>query len=341
MKQSSAPPVGLPIFSLADNSPTTRAAPPPAPEAASPPSGFGPGAGGGVDVLSSAAPSSPRLVGPSASPARESAVSPNSRASRGSKNSRASKTSRESKASSGKEVFFSSSSAAASKPPAPHVVYGAGALARLPSELARLGLSSPLIVSSPSRISLARRIQSTLLPALDSRILDSAVVSVPARVVDRALDRIQGRDAVISVGGASAVGLAAAIAQRKDIPHVCVPTTYSGSEMMPLLCDASPARHNTDGGSTVALSGAGKKQQRRGGKRKNSSGGSSSCTTTLRDPRVAPTVIIYDEELTGSTSARFSAPTGSAARARGDVFASAASKGDETAEWSYIHLPGV
>ncbi|KAM4056001.1 iron-containing alcohol dehydrogenase [Hirsutella rhossiliensis] len=168
----------------------------------------------------------------------------------------------------------------------------------------RLHLSSPLIVSSPSRIALARRIQA-LVPSLDSRILDSAVVNVPARVVDDALDRISGRDVVISVGGASAVGLAKAIGGRKGIPHICIPTTYSGSEMMPLLLD------------TV------------------------SNMSTVRDPKILPTVIIYDEELTMSPLKRFSAPSDSAAMARSTELRACPSKGDETAQWSYIHLPGV
>lgn len=294
-----------------------------------------------------------------------------SRGSRGSKNS--SKGS-----SSGKPGGRSSSKSAST----PRVILGRGALARLPSELARLGICAPLIVSSPSRVALARRIQTTLLPALDSRILDSAVVSVPARVVDRALDRgVQGRDAVVSVGGASAVGLAAAIALRRGLPHVCVPTTYSGSEMMPLLCDASPARHNildahagspfspliaTSSVAAVAMAAAAasggdddhpfhphhllqaqQQQQTKGSRRRSSGGGGSGggATTSIRDPRVVPTLVIYDEELTGSgTPERFSAPSGIAARARVDAFADAhrsSGDDDETAEWSYLHLPGV
>lgn len=209
----------------------------------------------------------------------------------------------------------------------PRVVYGVGAVARLPTELGRLHLSSPLIVSSPSRIALARRIQA-LVPNLDSRILDSAVVNVPARVVDDALDRITGRDVVISIGGASAVGLAKAIGGRKGIPHICIPTTYSGSEMMPLLLDASPARHSNCSGSRRHGHGSSRKR-------------SAANTSTVRDPRISPTVIIYDEELTVSPSKRFSAPSDSAAMARSNEFRSCPSKGDETAQWSYIHLPGV
>ncbi|PHH71289.1 hypothetical protein CDD83_5228 [Cordyceps sp. RAO-2017] len=192
---------------------------------------------------------------------------------------------------------------------------------------------APLIVSSPSRIALARRIQA-LIPNLDSRILDSAVVNVPARVVDDALDRISGRDVVISVGGASAVGLAKAIGCRKGIPHICIPTTYSGSEMMPLLLDASPARHSSS--SSSSNSGHSRRHPHASSRRKPTGN-----TSTVRDPKVLPSVIIYDEELTMSAPRRFSAPSDTAAMARSSEFRACPSKSDDTAQWSYIHLPGV
>ncbi|KAF5126182.1 Maleylacetate reductase 1 [Metarhizium anisopliae] len=226
-----------------------------------------------------------------------------------------------------------------SEPRSPRVVYGRGTIERLPTELGRLCASSPLIVSSPSRVALARRIQS-LIPNLNSRILDSAVVNVPARVVDDAVSRIDDRDVVISVGGASAVGLAKAIGCRKGIPHVFIPTTYSGSEMMPLLLDAYPARHSNRGDIGTSSNGGSKSI---GSRRREREQGSSSRhsngarTTSFRDPRVLPSVIIYDEDLATSLPKRISAPTDEAAMARSTELR----KEDETAQWSYIHLPGV
>jgi alcohol dehydrogenase class IV len=208
----------------------------------------------------------------------------------------------------------------------PRVVFGAGAVAHLPTELGRLSLSSPLIVSSPSRIGLARHIQE-LIPNFDSRILDSALVSVPARVVDDAVARITGRDCVVSVGGATALGLAKSIAACKGIPHICIPTTYSGSEVGPVL---SEARRRA--------------RRRRHRHTDKSTSGTPSVSTasvskgTDHDAKMLPNVIIYDEDLTASAPRRFSAPT--------CVEAMASSRcrrapGDEDAQWSYIHLPGV
>jgi alcohol dehydrogenase class IV len=140
-----------------------------------------------------------------------------------------------------------------------------------------------------------------LIQNLESRILDSAVVNVPTRVVDDAVARITGHDVVISVGAGSAIGLAKAVGIRKGIPHVCIPTTYSGSEMSPLLAaDGRKMGHN---GS-----------------------------------KVMPTVIIYDEDLTGMSTApkKISAPSAASSAA-----ANRDSSHDDDASWSYIHLPGV
>ncbi|CCT65479.1 related to maleylacetate reductase [Fusarium fujikuroi] len=106
----------------------------------------------------------------------------------------------------------------------PRLVVGPDAVHRLPSELARLHLSSPLIVSSPSRSNIARKIQA-IIPNLDSRVLCSSNTTVPAQA--------SGRDCVISVGGGSAVTLARAVGIRKGIPHICIPTTYSANELHP------------------------------------------------------------------------------------------------------------
>lgn len=201
----------------------------------------------------------------------------------------------------------------------PRVVYGAGAISRLPAELGRLHLSMPLIVSSPSRIALARRIQD-LIPNLDSCILDSALVNVPTKVIDDAVSRISGRDCVISIGGASAMGLAKAVAARKEIPHICIPTTYSGSEMTPLLGDVR-RRH--------------KNESRR---QRSASGSSSSKKVADLYSKALPSIIIYDKDLTATTSTRISAPDGAKAMAESRC---RRSSNDDDTQWAYLHLPGV
>ncbi|PHH71541.1 hypothetical protein CDD80_5217 [Ophiocordyceps camponoti-rufipedis] len=250
-------------------------------------------------------------------------------------------------------VHSSSSSSASSSSVAssgfPRVVYGAGTVAQLAKELGRLHLSSPLVVSSPSRIALSRRIQ-TLIPNLDSRILDSAFVGVPGSVVDDVLEGIADRDAVVSVGGASAVGLASAISCRAGIPHICIPTTYSGSEMMPPLLGASCARHlsrTSSSESTPSVCSSSSRRRHRHRHRHRHRRCSrlppatqQHITSTVRDPRVPPAVVIYDEELTASSSRCFSAPSATVALARSTEARTPAAE-DDVALWSYISLPGV
>ncbi|KAF4992250.1 hypothetical protein FGRMN_7280 [Fusarium graminum] len=182
--------------------------------------------------------------------------------------------------------------------PPPRVVVGPNTIQRLSSELARLNLVSPLIVTSPSRLNLARRIQA-IIPNLDTRILSSSVTTAPTRV--------SGRDCVISVGGGSAMTLARAVGLRKGIPHVCIPTTYSGSELNP--------------------------------------GGGPSNSTAEEDEddigryKTLPAVIIYDDNLTMSHPTRFAAP--SDAKVMEDFARADHSAKSEDACWSYLHLPGV
>ena len=167
-----------------------------------------------------------------------------------------------------------------------------------------------MIISSPSRVPLARRVQA-LISGLDSRILDSAVVQVPTRVIDDAVGRISGRDCVISVGGDSAVGLARAIGMRKKIPHICIPTTYSGAE--------------------PGLLGGSQNDKKYGNN---------------RDSKGLISIVIYDEDLTRSSPKRFSASSVEILHdtimedADSDVSLNKNGRGED-AQWSFLNLPGI
>ncbi|VUC20660.1 unnamed protein product [Clonostachys rosea] len=235
----------------------------------------------------------------------------------------------------------SSSNASKGRPPSPslptfspRIVYGPDAIARLPSELGRLHLATPLIVSSPSCISLARRIQA-LIPNLDSRILDSALVNVPQKIVDDAVARLTDRDCVISIGGTSAMALARTIGGSKEIPHICIPTTYSGSEMGGNFSNDAARRRskvNSRRGKRIDSS----PRRNSSGSASQSDSGSSRKTADIYSKNM-PSIIIYDEELTAmNTTSRFSAPT-----CRAVATARSRRPSNDDAQWSYIHLPGV
>jgi hypothetical protein len=70
-------------------------------------------------------------------------------------------------------------------------------------------------------------------------------------------------DCVISIGGGSGIRLREAISIRSGAPHICIPTTYSGSEMTPIL-----------------------------GEMQNSH------KTTRSDPKILPSVVINDIDFT-------------------------------------------
>jgi alcohol dehydrogenase class IV len=99
----------------------------------------------------------------------------------------------------------------------------------------------------------------------------------PTTVTDAAMEvvRAGGIDGIVSVGGGSAIGLGKALALRTDLPQLCVPTTYAGSEMTPIL------------GETA-----------------------NGAKTTRRDPRILPESVLYDPELTETLPDALAATSG-------------------------------
>ena len=144
------------------------------------------------------------------------------------------------------------------------VVFGVGALEKLPDELDRLGARRALLLSTPGQAQNARRLAESL-GARAAGVYDKAVMHVPLAVADdaRRVARELGADCCVALGGGSTTGLAKAIALTSGLPVVAVPTTYSGSEMT----------------TVYGLTEGGMKR-------------------TARDARVLPKTVIYDPALT-------------------------------------------
>jgi maleylacetate reductase len=160
------------------------------------------------------------------------------------------------------------------------VVFGVGALDRLGEELARLGARRVLLVAS-------KRVADDLAERLGDRYAATCseiVQHVPVEVAERAtaLAREVAADALVAVGGGSAVGLAKAVALDLAIPIVAAPTTYAGSELTTIY----------------GLSQDGRKR-------------------TGRDSRVLPKVVLYDPALTRSLPPQVAGPSGMNALAHG------------------------
>lgn len=156
------------------------------------------------------------------------------------------------------------------------VQFGAGTFAQLPDEVRDLGRERVLVISTPGRAALART-AAEMLSRYAAGIHPEAVMHVPASAAGhaRAVARDLRADALVAIGGGSAIGLAKAVALTSGLPVIAVPTTYSGSEMTPVW-------GLTDGG----------------------------IKRTGRDRRVLPASVLYDPELTVSLPAGTSGVSG-------------------------------
>ena len=155
------------------------------------------------------------------------------------------------------------------------VVFADGALSRLPDEVSRLGAGRVLLVAGRHG-GLGDRAEAMLGDRFASR-LDGLRQHVPADLADAAVSRARavGADAIVSVGGGSATGLAKICALELGLPVLAVPTTYAGSEMTPVW-------GRTEGG----------------------------VKRTGRDLRVLPRTVIYDPTLLAGTPAALTGPSG-------------------------------
>lgn len=158
----------------------------------------------------------------------------------------------------------------------PRVVFGAGSLDCLGDEVARLGATRALILSTPGQQPQAEALAARL-GARAAGVYPKAVMHVPIDVARAAQEEARrlGADCAVAIGGGSTVGLGKAIALDSGLPIIAVPTTYAGSEMTPIY-------GLTEGG----------------------------MKRTGRDARVLPRTVIYDPALTVGLPARISGPSG-------------------------------
>jgi maleylacetate reductase len=144
------------------------------------------------------------------------------------------------------------------------VVFGSGTLAAAKAEIERLGGQRALVLTTPQQEAQGAKLGAALGP-LYAGIFAGATMHTPVEVTAQALAAMRACDAdcVISLGGGSTTGLGKALALRTGVNQLCIPTTYAGSEMTPILGETK------DG-----------------------------LKTTVRDPAVLPETVIYDVDLT-------------------------------------------
>jgi maleylacetate reductase len=156
------------------------------------------------------------------------------------------------------------------------VVFGSGTIGTAKAEIERLGGKRALVLTTPQQTAQGMKLGSDL-GSLHAGIFSGAAMHTPVEVTEQALAAMKRCDAdcVVSLGGGSTIGLGKALALRSGIDQLCIPTTYAGSEMTPILG-----------------------QTRNGSK------------TTLRDKAVLPETVIYDVDLTLSLPARLAVTSG-------------------------------
>jgi len=156
------------------------------------------------------------------------------------------------------------------------VVFGVASLDRVAAEAERLDAKRVLMIGGGHEKVYTDRIAGDLGDNLAGRIYQ-VVQHVPSDTADEAISRADAVDAdlLLAVGGGSSIGLAKAVALRRGLPILAVPTTYAGSEMT----------------NVWGLTENGVK-------------------TTGRDARVLPRVVVYDPATTLSMPAHLTATSG-------------------------------
>lgn len=209
---------------------------------------------------------------------------------------------------------------------AQRLVFGGGALDSVSDVLKELGLRRVMLVTTANRLRsdaggrLSRKLGRTL-----GCTFEGTRSHVPTTVVQSAVEqaKAEGVDGIVSFGGGSCADLGKAVcffveqqagtpgasfADRPALPHIAIPTAYSGAELTPFF-------GMTDEGQ----------------RRKSGAGG----------PTIAPRAAIYDPVITLDTPPRVSAETGMNCLAHGVECAYSPSRTPEAEAIALACIAGV
>ncbi|MBP7997827.1 MAG: iron-containing alcohol dehydrogenase [Candidatus Promineifilaceae bacterium] len=168
---------------------------------------------------------------------------------------------------------------------AQQIIFAPGGINQIEAAVTSLGVRRLLLITSASLVRggevgrLAAALGTTLVATFsrtEAHVQDYQLAEVSA------LAQTQAIDGLIGLGGGSVIGLAKALSQTGAValPVIAIPSTYAGSEMTPVY---GITHHLADG---------------------------SSRKITVRDPKVAPRLILYDPDITLTLPAAVTAGTG-------------------------------
>ncbi|KAI2633021.1 putative maleylacetate reductase [Hypomontagnella submonticulosa] len=156
------------------------------------------------------------------------------------------------------------------------VVFGSGTIKKVPEELARAKVSKPFLLSTPQQVSHIELLRNVLGNVV-AGVFTEATMHTPVEVTEKALEQVKasGADSIVSIGGGSTVGLGKALSIRTGLFHLTIPTTYAGSEVTPILGETDAGRK-----------------------------------TTRSDPKILPSAVVYDVDLTMTLPVSLTATSG-------------------------------
>jgi len=129
------------------------------------------------------------------------------------------------------------------------VIFGSGSIANLPTEITKLKCSAPLLLLTPRQASHSDKFKTVLEDgSVDlAGVFPNATMHTPTHITEQAVQMLKdtSADCVVSVGGGSVIGLGKAVSIRTGVPHLTIPTTFSGSEMTPILGETNQGRKTT------------------------------------------------------------------------------------------------
>src|SRR5206468_1749123 len=152
------------------------------------------------------------------------------------------------------------------------IVFGEGSLDQLPGLLKELGLRRVMLVTTNGRLASddGQRVAAKLARSRAATFADVRS-HVPTTAVQTAVRQAlsDGVDSVVSFGGGSCADLGKAVcffveqqagtpgasfSDRPALPHISIPTTYSGAELTPFfgMTDEAARRKTGSGGPTIA-----------------------------------------------------------------------------------------